>query len=97
MPRSAMLRSQYVEPLLALAAADDLADPRCQHVHRRDCPAVGVQTHVEGFDVLRVVHHDDRLLRVFLGPIAFVLRLQAQWTGNSNFSFARSSTWIASP
>src|SRR5215468_8181398 len=25
-----------VEPLLALAAADDLADPRCQHIHRRD-------------------------------------------------------------
>src|SRR5437899_12807211 len=27
---------QYLEPLLALAAADDLADARRQHVHRRD-------------------------------------------------------------
>jgi hypothetical protein len=25
-----------------LAAADDLADPQCQHAHRRDCPAVVV-------------------------------------------------------
>jgi hypothetical protein len=31
---------QYLEPFLALAAADDLADPRRQYVHRRDCPAV---------------------------------------------------------
>jgi hypothetical protein len=31
---------QYLEPLLALAAADDVADPRCQHVHRRDRPVV---------------------------------------------------------
>jgi hypothetical protein len=54
----------------------DLADPRCEHVHRRDRPAVVVQPHVEGFDGLRVVHHDDRLLRVFLGQIALVLRLQ---------------------
>jgi hypothetical protein len=27
---------QHREPLLALAAADDLADPRCEHVHRGD-------------------------------------------------------------
>jgi hypothetical protein len=33
---------QYLRPLLALAAADDLADPWCQHVHRRDRPAVAV-------------------------------------------------------
>jgi len=26
----------YFEPFLALAAADDLADPRRQHVHRHD-------------------------------------------------------------
>jgi hypothetical protein len=31
---------QYLEPLLALAAADDLAGPRRQYVHRRDRPAV---------------------------------------------------------
>src|SRR5690242_11417791 len=29
---------QHFEPLLTLAAADDLADSRRQHVHRRDGP-----------------------------------------------------------
>ncbi len=67
---------QYLEPLLALAAADDLADSRRQHVHCGDRAAIVVHPHVEGFDGLRVVRHDDRLLRVFLGQIALVLRLQ---------------------
>src|SRR5215472_13042580 len=58
-------RVQHFEPLLALAAADDLADPGCEHVHGRDRPAVVVHPHVERLDVLRVVHHDHRLLRVF--------------------------------
>ncbi len=71
-----MLRSNTLDPLLALAAADNLADPRRQHVHRRDRPAVVVEAHVEGFDVLRVAHHDDRLFRVLFGQIPLVLRLQ---------------------
>jgi hypothetical protein len=37
---------------------------------------VVVEPHVEGFDGLRVVHHDERLFRVFFGQIALVLRLQ---------------------
>src|SRR5216683_3235009 len=32
-------------------------------------------THLEGFDGLRVVHHDDGLLRALFGQIALVLRL----------------------
>src|SRR3984893_1881120 len=44
---------QYVETLLALAAADDLADPRRQYVHCRDRAAVVVEAHVEGLDSLR--------------------------------------------
>src|SRR5271163_4417368 len=40
-------RIEHLEPLLALAAADDLADPRRQHVHCRDRPAVVVDPHVE--------------------------------------------------
>jgi hypothetical protein len=44
---------QHREPLPALAAADDLADPRGQHVHRRDRPAVVVYPYAEDFDVLR--------------------------------------------
>jgi hypothetical protein len=67
---------QYFEPLLALAAADDLADPRRQEVHCRDRAPVIVGAHVEGFDRLRVVHRDDRLLGVLLGQVALVLRLQ---------------------
>src|SRR6266436_2349593 len=39
---------QYFEPLLALAAADDFADPGCEHVHRRDRPPVVVHPHLEG-------------------------------------------------
>jgi len=62
--------------LLALAAADHLADPRRQYVHRCDGAAIVVDAHVERFDGLWVVHRDDRLLRVFLGQIALVLRLQ---------------------
>jgi hypothetical protein len=56
---------QDLQPLLALATADDLADPRRQHIHRRDRPAVVVQSHVEGFDVLRVVHHDHGFVACF--------------------------------
>ena len=36
-------RIEHVEPLLALAAADDLADARREHVHRRNRSAVVVQ------------------------------------------------------
>ena len=36
-------RIQHLEPLLALAAADDLADPRGQHVHCPDRAAVVVE------------------------------------------------------
>jgi hypothetical protein len=49
--------------------------PGASTSHRRDRPAVVVHPHVKGFDGLRVVHHDDRLLRVFFGQIALVLRL----------------------
>src|SRR6516164_11027419 len=55
---------EHVEALLALAAADDLADARRQHIHGGDGFAVVVYPHVEGLDVLGVVHHHDRLLGV---------------------------------
>jgi hypothetical protein len=67
---------QDLEPLLALAAADDLADPRRQYVHCRDGAIVVFQAHIEGLDRLRVVHHDDRFLCVFLGQVALMLGLQ---------------------
>jgi hypothetical protein len=40
MPHSATLRVEHLEPLPALAAADDLADLRREDVPRRDRPAV---------------------------------------------------------
>src|SRR5260370_40407814 len=66
---------QHIEPLLALAAADDLADPGRQHVHGGDRAAVVVDAHVERLDVLGIVHHDHRFLRVLLCGIALVPRL----------------------
>src|SRR6185437_5037016 len=44
---------EHVEPLLALAAADDLADAWREHVHRRDGFAIVVDAHVERLDRLR--------------------------------------------
>src|SRR5215472_15971111 len=78
---------QDVEPLLALAATDDLADPRRQNVHCGDSAATVIEPHVKGFDGLRVVHHDDRLLRVFLSQIALVLRLQVDAPVDREFEF----------
>jgi hypothetical protein len=76
MTLSAMLRSKtssrssrWLPPMIS--------DPRRQHVHCRDRPAVVVHPNVEGFDVLLVVHHDDRILRVLFGQIALVPRLVA--------------------
>ena len=43
---------------LARVAADDLTDPRHQHVHCRDDAAVVVHSQVKGIDGLRVVHYD---------------------------------------
>jgi hypothetical protein len=39
-------RVEHIEPLLALAAADDLADPRRQYVNCRDRPAIVVHPRV---------------------------------------------------
>src|SRR5262245_3928015 len=39
---------QYREPLLALAAANDLADARCENAHRRDRVARVVHPHQTG-------------------------------------------------
>src|SRR5438067_9089880 len=66
---------EHVEPLLALAAADDLTDAGREDVHRRHGSAVVVDAHVEGLDGLRVVHDDDRALGVSFGEVALVLRL----------------------
>jgi len=47
------------------ANLNDLADPCASTSIAATRPPVVVHPHVEGFDVPWVVHHDDRLLRVF--------------------------------
>ena len=64
---------EYLEALFTLGTADDLADPGGQYVHGGNSLAVIVETHVEGFDVFRVVLHHHRRLEVLLGQIALVL------------------------
>ena len=69
---------EVVQALLALRAADDLADAWRQHVHRGNGFAVVVQTHVERFDLLGIVGHHHRPADVFLGQPALVFGLQIQ-------------------
>ena len=66
-------RIQHLQALLPLAAADDLADARGQHIHGRHGALVVVQAHVEGLDVLRVVHDHHRPAHVLFGQVALVL------------------------
>ena len=73
---SRMRVQQHVVTLLALAAADDLADARRQDVHRGDGLPVVVAAHVEGFDLVRIVGDDHRLLEKLFGEVALVLALQ---------------------
>src|SRR6516165_1178043 len=64
---------QHVEPLFALAAANDLADTRSEHVHCCDRSAVVVHSHIEGFNILWVVHYDHGPLDVLLSEVALML------------------------
>src|SRR5450759_3109781 len=69
-------RIEHVEALLALAAADDLADAWGEHVHRRHSAFIVIQAHVERLDLLRVVDDHHRPFRVLLAEISLVLSLQ---------------------
>mmetsp|Transcript_14576 Transcript_14576/g.63141 ORF Transcript_14576/g.63141 Transcript_14576/m.63141 type:complete len:630 (+) Transcript_14576:1418-3307(+) len=64
----------YLQTLLSLRSADELANLGHQHVHRGHRLAVLVEPHVKRLDVLGVVVHDDRLLEDLLGQVALVLR-----------------------
>src|SRR5205085_7949596 len=65
-------RVEHVEPLLPLTATDNLADSRRKDIHRRHGFTVTVNAHVEGFDLLWIVHHNNGLLRVLFRQIALV-------------------------
>ena len=59
----------------ALTAADDLTDPRYQHVHGAHGSIVLIDAHIKGFDVFGVVGDDHRPLEDFFGEKALVLGL----------------------
>ncbi len=67
---------EQIQALLALGAADDLADARHQAVGGGDGLAVVVHAHIEGLDLCRVVGYKGRALKVLLGQEALVLGLQ---------------------
>ena len=66
---------QHVQALLALAAADQLADARHQHIRCGHRLAVVVHAHIEALDLLGVVGDKHRLVEDLLGQVALVLGL----------------------
>ena len=75
-PGSLHPRRQDIEPLLALAAADDLPDTGDQDIHGRHGPAIIIDPHIEGLDRGRIIGDDKRPPEDLFGQIAFMLRLQ---------------------
>src|SRR6266550_4322927 len=69
---------QHIEPLFALASADDFADSRHQQIDRGHCFSIVIQTHVKWFDLLRIIENRHRTLEMFLGQPPFVFRLEIQ-------------------
>ena len=69
---------ENIEPLLALTAADDLADARNQQVHRGHGFAIIVQPHVKRLNLLRKIENRYRTFEMLFGQPALMLRLQVQ-------------------
>ena len=67
---------QQIVALLTLAAADQLAHARHQHIRRSNSLAVLVLAHVEALDLLGIIGHEHGLLENLLGEVALVLGLQ---------------------
>ena len=67
---------QNIVALFALAAADDLADPRHEHVHRAHGFAVVVGAHVKRLDRFWVIRDDQRFFENLFGQKALVFGLQ---------------------
>ena len=65
-----------VESFFSLAAADDLADSRNEKVACRNCLAVIVHAHIEGFDVLWIVCDEYRLFEYLFCEVSFVFCLK---------------------
>mmetsp|Transcript_1845 Transcript_1845/g.2415 ORF Transcript_1845/g.2415 Transcript_1845/m.2415 type:complete len:522 (-) Transcript_1845:168-1733(-) len=77
-PQLRHLGQQHVQPLLALAAPDQLAHPRHQQVHGGHGLPVLVVPHVEGLDAPRVVVHEGGRAELGLAQPPLVLRLQVR-------------------
>ena len=69
-------RLEDVIVFLTLGAADDLADPGNQAVHRRDSLLVRVQLHIESLDLARIIRDEHRSFEDLLRQITLMFRLQ---------------------
>ena len=67
---------QDIQPLLALAATDDLAYLRHQYVHGSNGFVIVINAHIEWFNRAGIVRHDYRPPNGFFRQVAFVFRLQ---------------------
>ena len=67
---------EQLDALLALAAADDLADARNEAVRRGDGLAVVVEAHIERLDLLRIVRDEHGALEDLLGEVTLMLSLK---------------------
>jgi hypothetical protein len=76
-----------VETFFSLATSNDFSDARHKNVHGCDGFAIIVETHVEGFDFLRVVIHCCRTLEVLFSEVAFVFALKIDSPTNGVIKF----------
>mmetsp|Transcript_21857 Transcript_21857/g.74111 ORF Transcript_21857/g.74111 Transcript_21857/m.74111 type:complete len:247 (+) Transcript_21857:55-795(+) len=72
-PNSPTAFLQRLQVVLALRAADQLADFRDQHVHRGDRFPVRVELHVKSFDVLWIIHQHHRCFINDVRQVSLVL------------------------
>ena len=82
---------EQIQALLALGAADNLADTGNQTVGGGDGLAVLVHAHVERLDLGRVVGYEGRALKVLLGQEALVLGLQVDAPADGVIKLVASS------
>jgi len=73
---------ESIEAFFTLTAADELSHARHQQSHGGHGAVVIVEPHLKGFDGFGVVVHNDRLLQVLFGQVAFVFRLQVRPVGD---------------
>ena len=86
---------QNVQAFLPLAAANNLAHARHEHVHGPHGLPVIVEAHVKRLQRPRVVVQDDRTLEMLLGQILFVLGLQVVAPSNRELpTLARLEEYI---